>query len=116
MSSCASVRPPPQASGLHEVDIVAVPWVSRQALLQGTGVKHRLSLGLAAENNHEVGCCDGLAIIIELNNAILGELGEETVSAMETAPSTIFLRAAMIASACWRRALPARFRKRRTGA
>ena len=72
-----SVQPPPRLLELHEVDIVCeVPWVSRHALLlQGTGIKHRLSLGLAAENNHKVGSHDGLAILVELNNAILGELG-----------------------------------------
>ena len=63
------------------MDIVCeVPWVSRHALLlQGTGVKHRLSLGLAAENNHKVGGHDSLAVLVELNNAILGELSESHV-------------------------------------
>ncbi len=77
-----SAQLPPRLLDLHEVDIVCeVPWVSRHALLlQGTGIKHRLSLGLAAENNHEVGSHDSLAVLVKLNDAILGELGESHIN------------------------------------
>ena len=48
-------------------------------LVEGAGVEDGLSLGLAAEDDHQVGCHHGLAVVIELNHAAVGELLERHV-------------------------------------
>jgi len=45
-------------------------------LVEGTGVEHRLGVGLAAEHHHEVGCHRSLALFVKLDDAVIGELLE----------------------------------------
>ncbi len=73
-------------------------------LLQGTGIKQA---GPRTHRREQWGWKTMTALRSSSNStAILGQLGKGHVNHGNGA-STIFLRAAMITSACWRRALPA---------
>ena len=65
-------------------------------------VDHRLGVTVAAQDDQQVRHHGRPPLVVELDDLVLGARCSSAISTMPTAPSTILVRAAIIACACWR--------------